>query len=199
MTVISLPNRPTSADPRVIADVLADFDAITTAVNAGLQSENIADRTVTSAHFDETVLDTLGINTGANPNRRAQASASNEISNATHTFASAGLSVTVDMPASNAAFAYLEVEYKAGGIPIPTGYMQLRDGTGIEIWRQSKSQAMQLQTSYTWYRTGLIPLFGLGSGLRTINLYFALVYNPGTTGDRVYLRNRRLLVWGKGL
>jgi hypothetical protein len=42
VALVVLPNRPAGTDPRSIADIIADFDAILTAVNGGLEAVNMS-------------------------------------------------------------------------------------------------------------------------------------------------------------
>ena|SRR5437867_688328 len=42
MPTITIPNRPSGASPRAVADILADFDAILTVVNGQLDKDNVA-------------------------------------------------------------------------------------------------------------------------------------------------------------
>lgn len=64
-------NRPVGSDPRVIADMLANFDDILAAVNSpGLDAANLADGTLVVDKLSDALKDILGVNDSVQNKRR---------------------------------------------------------------------------------------------------------------------------------
>jgi hypothetical protein len=187
MTVISLPYSPVGGDVRSISGLLSNFDAITAALNGGLEAENLKDNTLTEAKLSSSVLQLLGINSST-VTRRAIVTASNEFTTSSLTPVSCGLLLSaINVPTLGLVILGGEVEIKTTtGAAVFRLYDNSVD-TGIE-------QGTNPGASYVWSKTPFSGgseqragfTYNSSSGNRTLEMKV-----EKETSGSLTIRNRR--------